>query len=102
MQFFKTLMNLGKIKEYAKVLLVVVTKARNILEFLEEELKETSVGDKVKEYLPKVKSAITVVIESVTKVLSFFGEDVTVSQSTSTVEQEVEELEKAVKSLKRL
>lgn len=97
-------MNLGKIKNYAKVVLVVVVKAGNVLEILEEELGDT-LSDKLANILPQINSALAVVRDSLSKILVFFGEDVTeevTALSESSVEAELSDLSVAVEKLKGL
>tara|TARA_R110000787_G_scaffold336_4_gene1193 strand:+ start:5363 stop:5659 length:297 start_codon:yes stop_codon:yes gene_type:complete len=98
-------MNLGKIKSYAKVVLQVVTKAGNILKFVDAELDGTPLSLKLAEILPKVQGAIDTVQDALTKILEFFGEDVTSEVSAlsgSTIEAELSDLEVAVAELKAL
>ncbi len=103
MKFLQTLKNLGKIKEYVVVLLVIVTKTKNILTLLENELNDIPVGDKVKEYLPKVKEALETAETAITKVLGFFGiKTSSASALSQTVEQEAKELEDALRKIKSL
>ena len=83
MKFLQTLKNLGKIKEYIALILVVVVKLRNVLNAIESELNGTSVGDKLVEYLPKIQETLTTVENAITKVLSFFGVAAPVSALSS-------------------
>lgn len=98
----KALLNLGKIKDYAVSLFLVVVKLRNVLEFLEKELDNTKLGTKLALYLPKVKSALATVVDTVKKVLVFFGEDTTEAQAlgASDLESELNELERELNKLR--
>lgn len=105
MKFFKTLMNLGKIKDYAKKVLMVVIKSANVLAFLEKELDNTGIlTDSIKEILPKLKAALETVTNALTKVLEFFGEDVAEEEivGLASTGNELDELDAAINSLKDL
>ena len=105
MKFFKALKNLGKIKDYISILLVIVTKADRILSFLEVELKDTQIGGQLEKYLPKVEGAISVAGNALRKVISLFGIDAEVevgSLEETTVEKECAQLDDALLALKNL
>lgn len=101
---FKVLKNLGKIKEYATYLFLVVIKLRNIIGFLEEELNDTILGKKMAEYLPKVKDALNLVIDKVKKILSFLGEEPSEEEASalgeSDIDSELKELEELLNKLR--